>query len=381
MEDFFMQSENFDVLFFGSSHVLYSIFPMQLWNDYGIVSYNMAQESSTLAVSYYNLILACKETKPKLIVIDSYRIMLEDKIYYKNFANSMHNTFDSYKLSYEKYTAIKDLCGKENLLDNIIEFLFDFSIYHTRWNEITKDDFKPKELYEKGAQMQTCITKPIQMSNFDDVEAYKSKEQINVQYLRKIIEYCKNNNIEVLVTYNPYPASDEDIAASKYVQTICDEYDVNYINFLKTNVVNYNIDCFDKDSHLNVSGGRKVTNYLGKYIIENYNISDQRQNKEYNFWNEDYNEYIDFKISNLAKNEKNLNNYLMLLYEEKDIKYEIKISSKEEIQEESILKILLENLENNYQIDDKIFEEHKDKNIKIDTYDKRNGNLIKTVWF
>ena len=203
-------------------------------------------------------------------------------------------------------------------------------------------------------------------------------------YLRKILELCKENNIEVLVTHIPYPASQSRISASKYVKTICDEYEVNYIDFLKgKSIVDYNIDLYNT-THLNPSGARKVTEYLGKYIQEHYDIPDQRNNEAYNFWKEDYNEYIDFKISNLEKHKENLNNYLMLLYDEKDIRYEIKISSRMKIEEDSVLKALLQNLNNNYTIDDDVFnnsEKNKDKTVKITTWDNRTGKLIKEVWF
>ena len=39
-ESFFQQEQDFDVLFMGTSHVINAIFPMELWNDYGVVSYN-----------------------------------------------------------------------------------------------------------------------------------------------------------------------------------------------------------------------------------------------------------------------------------------------------------------------------------------------------
>lgn len=381
--DFFSQKENFDVLFFGSSHMYTSVYPMQLWNEYGIISYNMGSSSATPTISYYNLLLACEQTKPKMIVLDTYMIAEDYKIRPDKFSNSIHNAFNPYPLSYTKYMAIKDLCGEEKLLDNIMEFLFDFSIYHARWNKLDEQDFKSINIneYKKGAECKLNVAKPNIMSKFNLVDMFNEEETVNMKYLRKVIEYCKKNNIEILVTYNPYPASDKEISASKYIQTICDEYDIKYINFLTMDVVNYDIDCYDKEAHLNVSGARKVTDYLGKYIIENYDIQDQRKNEDYAFWYEDYNEYIDLKIRYLNKNEKNLNNYLMLLYGEKDIKYEIKISSKKKIEQGSTFQRLLANLGNNYEIEDTAFENKQDKTIKITTYDNRDGNEIATAWF
>lgn len=39
---FFNQPKDYDVLFFGTSHVRYGIYPMELWEEYGITSYNLA---------------------------------------------------------------------------------------------------------------------------------------------------------------------------------------------------------------------------------------------------------------------------------------------------------------------------------------------------
>jgi len=382
MEDFFTQEENFDVLFFGSSHMYMAALPVQLWKDYGIISYNMGQDSATLPISYYNLLLADRETNPKMVVIDIFKIEEEYKIYEKNRINSMHNTFDRYPLSYTKYIGIKDLTDNIDILDNTFEYLIPFSRYHHRWNELEKNDFVLEKNYEKGAISKVNVAIPKKLNDFKKVNIYNGEETVNMKYLRKIIEYCKKNNIEILVTYIPFPAPTDCIASSKYAQKICDEYDVNYINFLSMQgIINYNTDYYDTSSHLNPSGARKVTDYLGKYIVENYDIPDQRNNEAYSFWYEDYDEYVDFKISNLKEQEKNLNNYLMLLYDEKDIRYEIKISSKKEIKNGTILDELLENLNNNYEVDDDAFKEKKDKTIKITTWDNQSGEKIDTVWF
>lgn len=79
--------------------------------------------------------------------------------------------------------------------------------------------------------------------------------------------------------------------------------------------------------------------------------------------------HIVLKIENLEKNKKNFNNYLMLIYGEEDMRYEIKISSTKEIKVGTTLYELLKNLNNNYQIDDTVFEENKNKTIKITTWD------------
>ena len=114
--DFFEQKEDFDVLFFGNSHIYNGVFPMELWNKYGIVSYNMAQSAASIGISYYNMLLACEKHKPKMVVIDAYYIAKNEKIRSDNITLPMHNTFDVYPVSYTKYQAIKDLFDGKNLL-------------------------------------------------------------------------------------------------------------------------------------------------------------------------------------------------------------------------------------------------------------------------
>lgn len=356
-----------------------AVLPMELWNDYGIISYNNGVPGERMATTYYNLLLSNKETNPKLVVVDTFAIYNNEKI--SPQSEQVHKMLDVYPLTYTKYLAIKDLFNGKDTLNKEFEYLFNFSMYHTRWNQLEKNDFQNINEYEKGANSRAAIAKPNQIINFEKVDMYSKDETINMKYLRKIIEYCKENNIEILLTYLPFPAEELQISTSKYVTKIVEEYNINYINFLSTDTINFYIDCYDKDSHLNQSGARKITDYLGRYIMENYDISDQRQNESYDFWNEDYNEYIDLKIKNLKDNKKDLNNYLMLFYGEKDIKYEIKISSKRKIEENSTLKNLLENIDNNYEIDDTVFEEKQDKTIKITTWDSRDGKEIQTVWF
>lgn len=60
------------------------------------------------------------------------------------------------------------------------------------------------------------------------------------------------------------------------------------------------------------SGAKKVTDYLGKYIVENYNVFDQSENETYSSWHNDYESYKNYKIAKL-KEQTSLDTYLMLL--------------------------------------------------------------------
>ena len=67
--DFFRDRE-YDVLFFGTSNVIDDVFPMELWKEYGIVSYNCGGTSNQLATTYWVMENALDYVTPKVVVID-----------------------------------------------------------------------------------------------------------------------------------------------------------------------------------------------------------------------------------------------------------------------------------------------------------------------
>lgn len=106
-------------------------------------------------------------------------------------------------------------------------------------------------------------------------------------------------------------------------------------------IVDFETDCLDPASHLNPSGGRKVTDYLGKYIIENYDIKDRRDDINYAEWHNDYQEAVQYKL-NKIKELDSLDKYLCMLAD-KNLNSCIYINEQEILQDERMRK-LLENI-------------------------------------
>ena len=49
--------------------------------------------------------------------------------------------------------------------------------------------------------------------------------------------------------------------------------------------IDWQMDTVDKGDHLNLTGARKVTRYLGNYLKENYELPDHREEQSYREWN------------------------------------------------------------------------------------------------
>ena len=350
--EFLNQKEEFDVLFLGTSHVINGIFPMELWNDYGIVSYNLGGHSTLIPTTYWILQNALLRTTPKVVVVDCAHLSYMSKTS-SNFSY-LHLSLDSMPLTPTKVRAVMDLLDDPTMEERIrtgdvseegeertmIGLLWDYSVYHSRWSALEKDDFKPSINVEKGAESRIAVTAPAESPKVTKDTKMES-ETTSVKYLRKIIEDCKSRGIDVVLTYLPFPASEKKQKEANYVYDIAKEYNVGYLNYLDQQVVDFSTDLYDDSSHLNPSGARKVTANLGEYLISHYDIPDRRTDEKYQSWFKDYKRYTVFKNKNL-KNIKSLQEYLMLLAGD-DVEIQIKIKD-QAILNNTLISKLLENL-------------------------------------
>lgn len=323
--DFIEQEEDFDVLFLGSSHVVNGIFPMELWNDYGIVSYNLGASAGQIPTTYWVFRNALDYTNPKVVVIDC--LFLSGNFKTSDRFSYTHLALDGFPLTKTKIEAVTDLLDDKALDRAVMNgearsggekrtklgLLWDYTVYHSRWNELEERDFSDIRNKNKGAE--ACIAVNGEPLNRIDKSIKSIGGTVGLKYLRRMIEECQERGIEVLLTFLPFTAEEWYQQESNYVYELAEEYNVNYINFLDEEVIDYEIDMADIISHLNPAGARKVTKYLGKYLVENYDVQDNRNDSKYQSWFEDYDEYCEYKDATL-QSERDLINYLMLLIDD-----------------------------------------------------------------
>lgn len=303
---FYKQDADFDVLLIGSSHMINGVFPMELWADYGIVSYNLGGHANYPATSYWVLRNALQYTDPKMVVLDVFGAAAQLKA--SEDLSYLHLSTDSMPFSPVKVEMLRDILPEYG---NIEDFLFDFTLYHNRWNELTVRDVKPQITREKGAESRIHVGTPIKSGKVDPSEQFK-EESVGKEYIEKIITCCQERGIGILLVSLPFPATEEKQRNANSIYPIAEKYGVTYINYLyQDGIVDYETDVYDSDAHLNPSGARKVTKDLGRILADEYRMPDHRQDAVYADWWTDYNAYVDFKIEKLK--EQDLAEYLMLL--------------------------------------------------------------------
>ena len=315
---FFEQKEDYDVIFLGNSHMTDSVLPLELFENYGIVSYNMAGYGNSIPLSYWVLRNALDYTTPRVVVLEIHNVRKTYRL--SGSSGDEHKALDVFPLSLNKARAIEDLMSDPEAFnddghaypDLKWEFYFPIGKYHSRWNNLDREDFVPNPTREKGAGPTVRVGVPEEYYIIDENEVME-ENGFGFEYLRKIIEECQARNIDVLLTHMPFPASEDEQMEGNTVWYIADEYGVDLLDFVNMDqVADYDTDLADS-SHLNISGARKVTDFLGEYLTAYYDLEDRRQDLRYADWHEEVQAYRERDLSRIRYQE-NLENLLMLAH-------------------------------------------------------------------
>lgn len=285
---FFAEEQEIDVLFLGTSRILDSILPTELWRDTGITSYNMGNSSEVLDVTEHVLAIAMEKNMPKVAMIDVYYVShAVDEAWTYPYR---HLFFDEVPLSLKKIEAVRATLPK----DQWLEFLMPFSLYHGRWEEILSGEAERMvdcEPFMLGGELRIGRTENV----FVPAEGMTEEELPGCDALRRIAALCRENGIEPVFLMVPAPLGEEEQRHVQSVQRLADELHVPFLNMIGLGVVDYAVDCYDDVGHLNPDGASKTTAYLGQWLRENFDLPDHRGDSAYAHWDENLALYEAFR--------------------------------------------------------------------------------------
>ena len=138
---FFEEKMDYDIFFLGTSHMMDAVYPIELWRDYGITSYNLGNTAEPMDNTYWTLRLASAYHVPKVVVIDvAYMDRIQTtQMHTYQFA---HGFLDEIPLSLDKIRAVWSIFP-----DGSVQSLF------SRWRCIIL----------AGRNSLTALNRPIQM--------------------------------------------------------------------------------------------------------------------------------------------------------------------------------------------------------------------------
>lgn len=253
-----------DILVLGDSLGYSSFSPMQWWEDYGYTAFVGCQSGQVIQESYTMLRTAFQTQKPKLVILET-NVIFRDQT---------------------------GLNGIKNFLAEVGNYYFPILRFHDLWKTALTGKIYPEENF-KGFTMREKV-QPYEGGTY--MKENKNKQKISdmvSDYMDNIIELCKENDTQLVLVSTPSPVN---YNYQKYntLKDYAKDHGLAYVDMNRDTAavgIDWSTDSLDKGDHLNLSGARKVTAYMGKYLKENYSLEDHRGKKGYGSWDESAKSY------------------------------------------------------------------------------------------
>ncbi len=281
--EYYDSAQNHDVVFVGDCEVYENISPVTLWQEYGISSYLRGSPQQLIWHSYHLMAETLEYEKPDAFVFN----VLSMK--YGEPQNEAYNrmALDGMKWSGHKVDAINASMMED---ETFASYLFPLLRYHSRWSELTWDDFKyayadTPQLSINGYLMRIDVDGIQELSYGKRMDDY-TLPQICWDYLDKMRLLCEENGVELILMKAPTGTAqwcwyDEwDAMVAEYAQKHGLAY-YNFLNDVEEIGIDFMTDTYDKGGHLNLSGAEKLSRYFGKILVQDHGIQGHKGEADY----------------------------------------------------------------------------------------------------
>lgn len=262
--------DTIDVVFMGDSLIYSSISPLEIWNKYGYTSYDYATPAQLIVDTLANMEVVIESQSPKII-------FMEANVLFRNPLNAPNYS----KFKYQK--RLNQAAPIVNYHNNWKIKLFKFVDKKTDYSSV--NNFKGFRYITKVKSAK--LTDYMKVTN-----EVKDLPFNNLDNFKKIVELCEKNNVKLILISTPNKNSWN---YSKYLGTkkLAEKYSLEYIDLNLGNPLNidWTTETKDKGSHVNYSGARKVTEFIGEYLYNSGLLIDHRSDIEYEEWNMTYKRY------------------------------------------------------------------------------------------
>lgn len=273
----FYEETQWDIVFFGTSQS-YCTFDPEIFDEYGWKTYNRGRQQQTMNYTYYYVKDALENSDIDVVALEIFGMFYEEGDSGFTSEGVRDSSLNDFRDSNIKVEAIKD-CVPQELQ---VSYLFPLEKYHSRWEEMDyssfqtlKDSIENRYFEEDGrgfkhwAGAQECG-----YASWDTIFSEKRRAvyKKNIEYLDRIYEECKEHGAKLVLIRAPFPCYEKTVEMTNTVMDWATEHDVEFINCMKvTDVIglDFGTDSLDGGTHLNESGGKKVSRYIAEYLKEN----------------------------------------------------------------------------------------------------------------
>ena len=260
------KKNSIDVIFAGNSLVFHALSPLQIWEMTGITSYDLSDGAMRLCDQLTLIRAVCEDQSPKVLILE---------------ADPLFNDSSPYKDDYAIPT-------------NLIEKLLPVFHHHTFYKA-----FKPgvdpairsiKKGFQPSYDVDPYDGAPDYMNDETDFKKQKEILPANLDYLDRIVDFCSERNITLVIAALPSPKNYSWSVHNK-IRTWADENDLEFVdlNLMNEKIgLDWSTDTKDGGDHVNFEGSKKISAFVSDYLKERYELKDHRQDDYYENWHDDY---------------------------------------------------------------------------------------------
>lgn len=277
-----MPEDSLEVIGYGSSHMWRGMSAMEMYKAYGIGAYNYGcnwQHINTTELFFKD---SLRTQSPKVILIETYLVneLLQDvningEIYYTRGISE----FDA------KQQYLKQCFGNDK--ERYLSYYVPLCAFHDNWINLEQGNFlESANDIDFYATMGFVYLENVTPVTIPDASTFKQKELSDeaINVLDGIIEICVENNIDIIFYTAPYQGEYAyGDAMTKYAEKNGYPY-FNFFNYIDELGISGKTD-FSDEGHLNNNGAVKISDFLGEYIVNNYEVTDMRC-IESNIWDQ-----------------------------------------------------------------------------------------------
>ncbi len=302
---FYGEKENAVYIGGSASFVYYE--PLKAYEDYGIASYDFG--ANTISAELYNFLVkeVMKTQQPKVIILDARAYQYREKDLVPSEV-SYRNVLTGTPFSINR-TMFIEKSVRNYLNEGTLSYHFDLIKYHGRDGEFDLKNsiemmLKQYENPVKGFYFVPSIDK-VEPAKYNTDKISKIDKETE-KLLVDLMEYAKKVNVKLLFVVSPYSEALYQKESFNYIEGVVKKYGFDFLDsneYDKEMNIDYDVD-FYNNSHMNIFGADKYTEFLSKYIKEKYNLPDRRKDKNYEEWNNllpSWNEHIDRTKNEIIK--------------------------------------------------------------------------------
>lgn len=304
-----LPNNSVDVIYIGPSSVKYYWVASAAFHNYGISVYPLATGGQPFSACKYLIEEAEKTQNPVLYIIDIRMLASNDA----PLDAEIRRVCDGMKNSANRIAAINHMTefGARDIDEsefNRWDYYFSFQKYHSRWKSLNSQDFGDRTNFSMGFVPLDYVT-PFSPPSEELINTPNvALSDISKKWLEDFLEYCdQNDDLNVLFINSPHMMPEIVWGTLNEAKSIIEKrgYKVLDVNeHVDETGLDYQFD-MREENHVNPYGALKYTDYLSKYLLDNYPLADHRGDENYDIWEQSYSDFENYLVNNTV----NLYNY------------------------------------------------------------------------